>query len=124
MLANPKLSRFPRSKVWDPRTQKIVDALRAYIHRHPQPTISKLQQGFVKAKPLDDTFYCFQQVLGVPSDELRDLLLNTIDAVKQVEYQKPVLAPVIVEWVGQKTVSACSSKASYSASEQRFWLKI
>ncbi|KAL8846533.1 MAG: hypothetical protein Q9221_008385 [Calogaya cf. arnoldii] len=91
MPANPKLRRFPRSKI---------------------------QQDSVKGKSLGDTFYCFQHVLPIPTDEVQHLLLETIDDVKQVEYQIPVLAPVTVEWVGQKGAATSPSKTPCSASEQ------
>lgn len=83
MPANPKLHRFPRSKVWDPQTREVVDAVRAYIHREPQPTISKIQRDSVKGKPLADTFHCFQGLLPIPGDHVQHLLLETIDGVKK-----------------------------------------
>ncbi|KAI4096957.1 MAG: hypothetical protein LQ344_000760 [Seirophora lacunosa] len=112
MTAKPKLHRFPRSKVWDPQTQEIVDALRAYIHREPQSTISKIQRDSVKAKPLADTFHCFQDLLPIPGDHVQHLLLGTIDGVKNLDYERPLLAPVTVEWVAQKAPSTSGSDAS------------
>ncbi|KAI4137609.1 MAG: hypothetical protein LQ341_005071 [Variospora aurantia] len=118
MPANPKLQRFPRSKIWDPKTQKIMDSLRAYIHREPQPTISKIQHDSLKAKRLSDTFNCFQDVLPISSDDVKDLLVETIDGVKKIEYQRPFLAPVTVEWVGQKAPSTSRADATCPTSEQ------
>lgn len=118
MSINPKLQRFPRSKVWDPKTQKIVDGLRAYIHRDPQPTISKIQQDSIKGRPLSDAFHCFQDILPEPSDEVKDLLLQTIDEVKRIEYQRPVLAPVTVEWVGKRAPPTAQSEVIGSDSQR------
>ncbi|KAL8937992.1 MAG: hypothetical protein Q9216_004135 [Gyalolechia sp. 2 TL-2023] len=102
MSTNSKLQRFPKSKLWNPETQKTVDGLRAYIHREPQPTISKIQQDSIKGRPLSDDFHCFQDVLPEPGDDVQNLLLQTIDDVQKIEYQRPVLAPVTVEWVGKR----------------------
>ncbi|KAL8958170.1 MAG: hypothetical protein Q9193_004718 [Seirophora villosa] len=122
MPANAKLHRFPTSEVWDPKTQRIVDAVRAYIHREPQPTISKIQRDSVKAKPMADTFHCFQDLLPIPGDPVQHLLLETIDGVKKIDYERPLLAPVTVEWVAQKAPTTSRSDSTHPASEQRTFL--
>lgn len=96
-----------------------MDAVRAYIHREPQPTISRIQQDSLKAKPLAGSFHCFQHIIPIPNGEVQRLLVKAIDDVKQVEYEKPILAPVTLEWVCQKAPSASRSKTGYSASQQR-----
>ena len=96
-----------------------MDASRAYIHREPQPTVSKIQQDSLKAKPLADSSQCFQDIIPIPNDEVQRLLVKAIDDVKQVEYEKPILAPVTLEWVCQKAPSVSRSKTACSASEQR-----
>lgn len=96
-----------------------MDALRAYVRREPQPTISKIQQDSLKAKPLADSFHCFQHTIPIPNDEVQHILIKAIDGVKHVEYEKPILAPVTLEWVCQKDPSASRSKAAHSAREQR-----
>ncbi len=85
-----------------------MDASRAYIHREPQPTVSKIQQDSLKAEPLADSFQCFQDIIPIPNDEVQRLLVKAIDDVKQVEYRNPSWPP-----------SVSRSKIACSASEQR-----
>ncbi|KAL9604217.1 MAG: hypothetical protein Q9219_000615 [cf. Caloplaca sp. 3 TL-2023] len=122
MPANKKLHRFPRSRIWDPQTQRTVDALRAYIHREPQPSISKIQQDSVKGRPLGNAFHCFQDVLPQPGDDVKDLLLQSIDEVKMIKYQIPDLAPVTIEWVGKRQCHEVHSDAK--SLDNRQWTSL
>lgn len=102
MAPDPKLNRFPESKVWDQRTQRTADALQAHIHREPQPTISQIQQESVKGRPVNDDFHYFQDTLLQPGNDIKDLLLQTTDQVQQVDYESPDLSPVSVQWIAQR----------------------
>lgn len=118
MSINSKLQRFPRSNLWDSRTQKIVDGLRAYIHREPQPTITKIQQDSIKGRPLSDDFHCFQETFPEPDNEVNNLLLHTIDAVKKIDYEIPNLAPVTVEWVSKRAPTRAKCRVLSPISQQ------
>ncbi|KAI4266318.1 MAG: hypothetical protein L6R38_008823 [Xanthoria sp. 2 TBL-2021] len=110
MAPNPKLNLFPQSKVWDERTQKKVDALGAHIHREPQPTISQVQQESIKGRLVNDDFHCFQDTLSPPGNDVKDLLLQTIDQVKKVDYQSPERASFAMEWIGRRLSPNPTSK--------------
>ena len=112
------MARFKKSMVWYKSTQQSVDAVRAFIHRHPQPTISQIQQESIKERPSKSSCHLIPDVLSVPiEDDVRQLLFRTINDLGQIEYQRPDLVPVPVEWVGKKIhnfldLSACSSRKS------------
>lgn len=93
-----KMARFPRSKVWDKATQQYIDAVRAYVHRHPQPTISIIQNANVRERPPNGPFRLVQDTLPAPTeDDVRQLLFRTISDLGEVEYAPPDLALVPVE---------------------------
>lgn len=98
-----KMARFPRSKVWDKVTQQNIDAVRAFVHRHPQPTISTIQNASVRERPLKGPFRLVQDTLTAPTeDDVRQLLFRTISDLGEVEYDPPDLASVPVEWIGRE----------------------
>ncbi len=98
-----KMARFPRSKVWDEATQRDIDTVRAYIHRHPQPTISDIQNESARERSLKGSFHLVRDVLAAPTeDDIRQVLFSTIDDLGEAVYEPPELAPVPVEWVGSE----------------------
>ena len=98
-----KMASFPRSRVWDQTTQKKIDAVRAFIHRHPQPTISHIQNESVQERPLEGPFRLLTDILPAPvEDDIRKALFRTINDLGDIEYEEPALAPVPVEWVSKK----------------------
>ena len=103
MPTNSKLRRFPKSKIWDSKTRRIVDGLRAYIHREPQPTISTIQHKSLRERPLDESFHCFQDPLPGPGNDIREVLVQAIDVVKKIDYQTPKVESVTVEWIGKRS---------------------
>ena len=101
------MSRFPRSKIWDESTQQTVDAVRAYIHRRPQPSLSQIQRESIRERPLSGPFHVLQDTLPAPvEDDVRQCLFRTIDELGEALYDSPALVPVPVEWVGKKTDGA------------------
>ena len=91
---------FPRSTVWDKETQQAVDGVRAYIHRRPQPTISKLQEDSRKARtPKESSHYCEDTFQSPPEDEARQAFFKAVDSLGQIKYKRPPMANVPVEWV-------------------------
>ena len=97
-----KMASFPRSKVWDKTTQGRIDAIRAFIHRHPQPTISHLQSQSIQERPLKGLFHLVPDTLPAPvEDDIREALFRTIDSLGKLQYEQPSLAPVPVEWVSK-----------------------
>ena len=98
---NPqKLKQFPKSQIWDKRTQQTVDRLRAFIHREPQPTLSYIQGESLKARPLKGPFNALQETLPIPpEDDVRQLMLETIADLGEAEFEPPAIAPVPVEWI-------------------------
>ncbi|KAL8717519.1 MAG: hypothetical protein Q9181_008311 [Wetmoreana brouardii] len=98
-----KMASFPKSQIWDQATQRSIDAVRAYIHRLPQPTISQIQNESVRERPLKGPFHLVPAILPAPNeDDIRQLLFRTINGLGDVEYEQPALAPVPVEWIGRK----------------------
>ena len=98
-----KMASFPRSRVWDQTTQKSIDAVRAFIHRHPQPTISHIQNESVRERPLEGPFRLRKDILPVPvEDDIRKALFRMINELGDIEYEEPALAPVPVEWVSKR----------------------
>ena len=94
-----KLKCYPRSKVWDERTQQLVDAIRTFINRDPPPTISHIQNESVKARPLKGAFTSLRDVIQAPpEDDVRQLLFNAISELGDADYEPPLLAHVPVEW--------------------------
>ena len=113
-----KLARFPTSTVWDATTQRSIDDVRAFIHRHPQPTISHIQNASVQERSLDDSYHLIQDTLPAPTqDDVRQLLFRTVAELGNVEYEEPALAPVSVEWVGKKASE--SEDRKFSSPEKR-----
>ena len=99
-MNNAKLARFPRSKIWDKRTQQTVDRLRAFIHREPPPTVSDIQNESAKARPLKGPFCVTRHVLQAPAeDDVRQLLFEAITDLGHAEYEAPKMAHVPVEWI-------------------------
>ncbi|KAL8807287.1 MAG: hypothetical protein Q9182_000792 [Xanthomendoza sp. 2 TL-2023] len=75
-----KMSSFPRSKIWDETTQRNVDRVRSYIHRHPQPTITQLQHESVQKRPLKGPAVAQPETLPPPTeDDVRQALFRTIE---------------------------------------------
>lgn len=111
-----KMARFPRSTIWDATTQRSIDVVRAFIHRHPQPTISQIQKASVKERPLSksqasDSYHLVQDTLPASTqDDVRQMLFRTIAELGNVEYEEPALTPVPVEWVGSKTFESEDGK--------------
>ena len=111
-----KLASFPRSKVWDQMTQKNIDAVRAFIHRHPQPTISHMQNESVQERPLKGPFHVLPDTLPAPvEDDIRKALFHTINDLGDIEYEEPALAPVPVEWVSKRACGHERDKPSNPA---------
>lgn len=110
-----KMARFPRSKIWDMVTQQNIDAVRAFIHRHPQPTISEIQSASMRERPVKGPFHLVQDILPTPAeDDVRQLLFHTINDLGEVLYDPPTLASVPVEWICKKaeTVGNISTPVS------------
>lgn len=98
-----KMARFPRSKIWDTATQQNIDAVRAFIHRHPQPTITEIQSANTRERALKGPFNLVQAIFPAPAeDDVRQLLFRTINDLGEAQYEPPTLAPVPVEWIGKK----------------------
>ena len=96
------MASFPRSKVWDQITQQNIDAVRAFIHRHPQPTISHIQNESLRERPLKGPFRLLPDTLPAPvEDDIKKALLGIINDLGDIEYEEPALAPVPVEWVSK-----------------------
>ena len=99
-MYSAKLHRFPRSKVWDKGTQQMVDRLRAFMHREPQPTISHIQSESIKVRPLKGPFLATRDILQAPpEDDVRQLLFEVIAQLGDAEYEPPDVAHVPVEWI-------------------------
>lgn len=97
------MASFPKSDIWDKTTQRSIDAVRAHIHRHPQPTISHLQNVSVEERPFKGPFHLVSDTLPAPiEDDIRQALFRTINYLGQIEYEQPALAPIPVEWIGKK----------------------
>ncbi|KAL9633075.1 MAG: hypothetical protein Q9164_004917 [Protoblastenia rupestris] len=97
------MASFPKSKIWDKTTQRSIDAVRAFIHRHPQPTISHIQNESVHERPLKGPFHLLPDILPAPiEDDIRQALFRTINGLGEIEYERPALAPVPVEWISKK----------------------
>lgn len=104
-----KMASFPRSKIWDTATQRKMDAVRAFLHREPQPTISHIQNESVRARPIKSHFRLQSEILPAPAeDDVRQLMLRAVDSLGkgEIEYHRPALAPVPVEWIS-KTARSC-----------------
>ena len=96
-----KMASFPKSEIWDERTRGAVNKVRAYIHRHPQPTISYIQNESVQDRPLKGPFHLVSDVLPAPIEEdVRQVLSDTIIDLRKIDFEMPDLAPVPVEWIG------------------------
>lgn len=97
-----KMASFPKSDTWDQTTQRSIDEVRAHIHRHPQPTISHLQNVSLRKRPLKGPFHLVPDTLPAPiEDDVRQALFRTINYLGEAEYHQPPLAPVSVEWIGK-----------------------
>lgn len=113
-LFEEKLARFPKSKIWDKSTQISVDAVRSFIHRHPQPTISHIQKKSLQERPLKAPFHLIPDILPAPKeDDVEQLLCRTIDALGNIEYERPDLVSVPVEWIGRK-IHSCIDRVEQS----------
>lgn len=98
-----KIARFPRSKVWDETTQQNIDAVRAFVHLHPQPTISAIQDASTRERPLKGPFRLVQDTLPAPTeDDVRQMLFRTIGDLEEVIYDAPDSASIPVEWIGSE----------------------
>lgn len=94
------LGQFPRSKIWDKDTQKAVDAMRLYLHRRPQPTITYIQENSRQGRPVKVVFPTVQDTILPPGeDDIRKLLFRCIKEMGDINYEQPKLAPVPVEWI-------------------------
>lgn len=119
-----KMTRFPRSTVWDATTQRSIDDVRAFIHRHPQPTISQIQNASVKERPLSkslsgDSYHLIQDTLPAPAqDDVRQMLFRTIAQLGNADYEETALTPVPVEWVGSRVSKFEDGKASLSKRDE------
>lgn len=115
-----KLELFPRSKVWDERTQQLVDGIRTFIHRDPPPTISHIQHMSMKARPLKGAFTSLRDVIQAPpEDDVRQLLFNAITELGDADYEPPLLAHVPVEWTLNDTSPVTPEKPVSFTSQSR-----
>ena len=116
MTTSPILSRFPRSKTWDNKTQQSIDKLRLFIHQEPQPTISHIQSESVKARDLKGPFYSEEEILRAPPEEeeegVRELLFEAIAGLGETEYDAPELADVRVEWITRSSATVAREQSS------------
>lgn len=102
-----KMASFPKSKIWDTATQRSVDAVRAFLHRHPQPTISYIQNESVRERPLKGHFRLQSEIFPAPDeDDIRQVMFSAIDSLRKIEYERPALASVPVEWISN-TAMGC-----------------
>lgn len=84
-----KMDSFGKSKVWDTKTQKSIDAVRAFIHRHPQPTISHIQNQSLQERPLEGSFHLVSDEFPAPvEDDIRQALFRTINALEKESNMK------------------------------------
>lgn len=112
-----KMASFPKSDIWDQTTQQNIDAVRAHIHRHPQPTISHLQNVSIQERPMKGPFRLVPDLLPAPvEDDIRQALFGTIKRLGDMEYPRPALAPIPVEWIGKM---ACEPGSRVAPSTDR-----
>lgn len=119
-----KMASFPKSDIWDKTTQRSIDAVRAHIHRHPQPTISHIQNVGVQERPLEGPFHLVPDTLPAPiEDDIRHALFRTINYLGETEYHQPAFAPVPVEWIG-KTACGLGPRTAPSTDKPRHLAKL
>ncbi|KAF1816885.1 lipase/esterase [Eremomyces bilateralis CBS 781.70] len=99
------LSLSPTSSKWDLRTTLIVNIVRDMLTNSPPSTISKQQKDTLRDPGIKGKMWVSKVTMPAPSeDAVRDLLFETIDALKQEneEYSRPALVPVEAEWTGYR----------------------
>ncbi|KAF2723076.1 hypothetical protein K431DRAFT_283241 [Polychaeton citri CBS 116435] len=102
------LGRTPTSDKWDLRTALTVEVLRGMMSVEEGkkiPTISKLQTGTTKDPGIKGKMWIATDTFSAsaPEDEsLRQAVFDAIDELKEhdVQYEKPVLGDLEVEWTG------------------------
>ncbi|OBT57914.1 hypothetical protein VE04_03412 [Pseudogymnoascus sp. 24MN13] len=99
------LSLSPTASKWDLRTALAVNIIREMLTNSPPSTISKQQEGTLKDPGIKGKMWVTKVAMPAPSeDALLDLLVSTIDALKQEDesYSRPALVPVEAEWTGYR----------------------
>lgn len=99
------LSLSPTASKWDLRTSLIVNIIREMLGNSPPSTISKQQQDTLRDPGIKGKIWVSKVTMPAPTeDALLDLLVDTIDALKQgnESYSRPALVPVEAEWTGYR----------------------
>ncbi|OBT92034.1 hypothetical protein VE01_10298 [Pseudogymnoascus verrucosus] len=95
----------PTASKWDLRTAFVVNIIREMLTNSPPSTISKQQEGTLRDPGIKGKMWVSKVAMPAPSeDALLDLLVSTIDALKQEDesYSRPALVPVEAEWTGYR----------------------
>lgn len=95
----------PTASKWDLRTALIVNIVRDVLGNSPSSTISKQQEDTLRDPGIKGKMWVSKVTMPAPSeDALLDLLVKTIDALKQgnESYFRPTIVPVEAEWTGYR----------------------
>ncbi|KFY28291.1 hypothetical protein V493_03004 [Pseudogymnoascus sp. VKM F-4281 (FW-2241)] len=112
----------PTASKWDLRTALIVNIVREMLGNSPPSTISKQQEDTMRDPGIKGKMWVSKVTMPAPSeDALLDLLVNTIDSLKQENelYSRPALVPVEAEWTGYRAdVADTAPEPSISEAEK------
>ena len=90
---------FKPVEIWDEKTARAIAAVRQTF-REPPLTISQLQIRNSRAHPVKGSTLCVAAEFPRPNEEdVRKLLLQTIDDLGEIEYKVPNLEAVRGEWL-------------------------
>ena len=90
---------FKSVEIWDEKTARAIAAVRQTF-RGPPLTISQLQVRNSRAYPVKGPTSCVPAEFPRPNEEdVRKLLLQTIDDLGEIEYVVPSLEAVRGEWL-------------------------
>ena len=116
------LKLFPRSPIWDKQTQRIVDMIRAFVHRNPPPTISFIQQSSLKAGTFRGDFHIVQEEIEAPSeDDARRAFFQAIQDMGRIDHEHPATVPITLEWVGKRKSKSHKEKEEVRESLMRLY---
>ena len=91
---------FEPVEIWDEGTTRAIAAVRSQTLREPPLTISQLQVQNSRAYPVKSPTLCVPAEFPRPNeDDVRRLLLQTIDELGKIEYVVPSLEAVRGEWL-------------------------
>lgn len=111
------------AKVWDLRTELLITVLRSFIDGSSHPTsISKQQHLSSKAPPVPGYLWISRtRTEAPPEDDMRQMLLKTIETLKEgnEHYTEPSSIAVEAEWQGQrKNSDAKATEPTISEAEK------